>query len=83
MVTSGEPVSGTGGHAVRVEVIDTVDSSKTCSDLADFPIGEYWPPLGGMVDSKIIICGGHQSITGSGYSKECHTYKVRFPALDF
>ena len=70
MVTTGAP-SGT----VRTEVIDTLENTKTCTDLPDFPTQAVWSPLGGIVDGKIIICGGD---TGSGYSTQCHTYAVNF-----
>ena len=70
MVTTGSP-TGT----VKTEVIDTLDDSKTCADLPDFPTQAVWSPLGGIVDGKIIICGGD---TGSGYSTQCHTYAVSF-----
>ena len=70
MVTTGSP-TGT----VRTEVINTLDNTKTCTDLPDFPTQAVWSPLGGIVDGKIIICGGD---TGSGYSTQCHTYAVSF-----
>ena len=75
MATTGSP-TGT----VRTEVIDTLDNTKTCTDLPDFPTQAVWSPLGGIIDGKIIICGGD---TGSGYSTQCHTYAVCFFICSF
>ena len=52
MVTGGDPRS----QAVKTEVIDAIDPTKTCNSLPDFPYEDVWMPNGGVLNGKIIVC---------------------------
>ena len=52
MVTGGDPKS----QAVKTEVIDAKDPTKTCNSLPDFPYQDYWMANGGVLNGKIIVC---------------------------
>ena len=57
-MTTGYISSRTGHENGRVsEVIDLVDSSRTCSPLEEAPSAR-WNSVGGNLNGRPLICGG-------------------------
>ena len=52
MVTGGDPTS----QAVKTEVIDAIDPTKTCNSLPDFPYEDSYMANGGVLNGKVIVC---------------------------
>ena len=55
MVTNGQPDEA----GVLTEVIDVQDSTMTCLTLDNFPRKSRNPCNGGIIDGKIVLCGGY------------------------
>ena len=59
----------TNNYVTKSEVIDLVNSSKSCQPWADHPTGTYIA-AGAFVDSQVILCGGDNPNFSN--SKDCH-----------
>ena len=56
-------------YVIKSEVIDLVNSSKSCQPWADHPTGTYIA-AGAFVDSQVILCGG--TTPDKQLSNDCH-----------
>ena len=61
MITAGGPVT-------KTEIIDIASGGVTCSDLENFPIGNY-AGVGGNLQGTPVVCGGYL-----GYSDKCYKF---------
>jgi len=70
---------GYGEHEIpraACQVFDMAEPSKTCSNLADYPIS-VWGAVGGSINHTPLICGGKLRTNElEGYMSACYSHDV-------